>query len=114
VSTATDWTHNPAQLSLLDDPLETRFRHFIYENPHVVRRVTELAYEWKNAGHDKCSMELIFAMLRWKEGIETRGDQFRLNDAWTSRMSRLVMQLEPALDGFFNTRVLRADRERSW
>ena len=99
----------PKQLALLADPIDERFRAFIYANPHVVDRVIELAREWKAAGHDKCSMELIFARLRWDEGIATTGDQFRLNDHWTSRMSRHVMNICPDLDGFFNTRTLRSD-----
>jgi hypothetical protein len=102
----------PKQLALLPDPIDVRFAEFIHTNPHVVTRVIELAREWKAAGHDKCSMELIFARLRWDEGIATRGDQFRLNDHWTSRMSRHVMNVCPDLAGFFNTRALRADWER--
>ena len=102
----------PIQLALGDDPIDVAFRHFIYRNPDVVRRVVALAFELKSAGNEKASMETIFGKLRWEECFKS-GEQFAINDHYSSRMSRLVMQLEPALDGFFTTRVLRADRERA-
>ena len=102
----------PGQLSLLEDPIDARFRAFIHENPHVVTRVIALAREWKTAGHDRCSMELIFARLRWDEGIATATtDGLRLNDHFTSRMSRHVMNICPDLDGLFSTRTLRGDTQ---
>ena len=99
------------QLSLLEDPIDARFRAFHHDNPHVLERLVSLTYEWKAAGNTKCSMELLFAMLRWEHGVTTSGDQFKLNDWFTSRYARLIMALHPDLDGFFHTRVTRADRE---
>lgn len=101
----------PRQLALLDDPIDVRFREFVAENPHVVERVIALARQWRDAGNSKCSMELLFAKLRWEHGIETSDHTFRLNDHYTSRMARHVMSLHPDLAGFFTTRLLRADKE---
>jgi hypothetical protein len=104
------------QLSLdIEDKLEVDFRHFIHARPDVLVRVITLAYELKAASKGpgaQGSMETIFGKLRWDEYLRT-GGQFKINDHLSSRMSRLVMQLEPALDGFFVTRVLKADRERA-
>lgn len=105
----TTWA-DQAQLSFLDDPIDVRFRAFHHANPHVLTRIVELAREWQAAGHDKCSMELLFAKLRWEHGIQTRGDAFQLNDHYTSRYARLVMELHADLDGFFHIRQTRAER----
>jgi hypothetical protein len=104
----------PIQLVCMPDPIDEAFRHFIHRNPRIVHRVIALAFELQNAGNDTASMETIFGKLRWDEKFKANGEQFAINDHYSSRMSRLVMQLEPDLDGFFNTRVLRADRERVW
>ena len=96
------------QVTLFEDPLDEQFRTFHHENPRVYERLVELAREWKRAGHAKCSIDMLFHLLRWDEGIRTRGDQFVLNSNYTSRYARLIMANEPDLDGLFNLRELHA------
>jgi hypothetical protein len=99
----------PRQLALLGDPIDERFYEFHHRNPDVYQRLIALAREWKQAGHDKCSIELLYAKLRWDEGIATSGDQFKLNDHFTSRYARLIQANERDLAGLFSTRALRGD-----
>lgn len=102
---------DPHQLALLEDPIDARFREFHRENPHVYVRLVAMAREWRAAGHEKCSMDMLFHLLRWKHGIETRSsDGLLLNDHYVSRFSRIIMANEPDLDGMFATRATRADR----
>ncbi len=106
----TTWAE-PRQLALLADPLDERFTEFHHANPHVYRTIVAFAYQWKSAGHDKCSMKMLFEVLRWEYGITTRStDGFTLNNSYTSRYTRLIHANEPDLAGFFNTRQLEADR----
>lgn len=95
------------QLSLLEDPIDARFIKFHHENPHVYQQLLALALQWKAAGHDKCSMDLLINKLRWEIGITTRGEQFQISNDFTSRYSRLLEANEPALAGFFTKRMLR-------
>lgn len=99
----------PAQLSFFDDPITVRFRAWHHENPHVYRRLVELAREWKSAGHDRCSIDMLFHLLRWQYGIQTSGDAFELNNSFSASYARLIMANEVDLDGFFATRISKAD-----
>jgi hypothetical protein len=40
--------------------------------------------------------------------MKTVGDDFKLNNNYHSRYARLIMEREPGLDGFFETRGLRS------
>jgi hypothetical protein len=97
------------QLALLEDPIDARFTDFHHMNPHVYVRLVAMARQWMGAGHDKCSIDMLFHLLRWEHGIHTTGDQLRLNDHFTSRYARLISANEPDLSGLFNTRTLKSE-----
>ncbi len=102
----------PRQLSLLPSPIDEQFTQFHHANPQVYEAIKTLAYQWKSAGHIKCSMKTLFEVLRWQYGITTRStDGLLLNNSYTSRYTRLLQANERDLAGFFNTRSLEADRD---
>jgi hypothetical protein len=96
-----------AQMALLADDIETRFVDFHHDNPHVYRALVEMARQWRARGHDKCSMKMLFEVLRWQAGITTdTADPFILNNDFTSRYARLIAANEPDLAGLFSFRQL--------
>lgn len=106
----TTWAE-PKQLSLMADPLDVRFVEFHHSNPHVYERLVELAYEWLNAGHDYCSIDMLCHHLRFEQGIKTQGDSFKVNNSFTSRYARLISANHPSLSPLFRTRSLRSEYE---
>ena len=100
--------------SLLSVPrvevIDARFHRYHREHPEVLERIVALAREWSAAGHDKCSMELIFARLRWEQGLAENGGHLSLNDHFTSRYARLVMATCDDLCDFFNIRAIRGEQ----
>ncbi len=94
----------------IEDVLESQFRRFHFENPHVLPLLVQAARELKAAGRSHGSIEWCYCKLRWDSAIRTGGEPMKLNDRYTSRYSRLIMQLHPDLDGFFRARPLAADR----
>lgn len=87
-----------------DESPEERFRRFHEANPHVYAAVVHFARVMRGKGAVRGSIWLIFNRLRWEYAIQTRGDAFRLNNNLTPFYSRLVMEREADLDGFFETR----------
>ena len=89
--------------------LDETFEEFHERNPHIYHRLVEYALMVKRAGR-KIGMKALFERLRWDYMIQTRfkGD-YKLNNNYTSRYARLLMEQEPELDGFFETRELRHD-----
>jgi len=99
----------PKQLALLEDPLESRFRQYLYDNPTFIPRLAELAREWKARGFASISVDMLFHQLRIERWIADGNDQFKVNNSYSSRAARLLMQTYPDLDGFFRVRSLHSD-----
>lgn len=84
--------------------IKLAFRQFHHDNPHVYRRLVQLARQLKNYGHDTYGMKGLFEVLRWQHAIKTKGSEFKLNNNYTSMYARLIMQKEDDLNGFFRIR----------
>lgn len=108
--------HVTDQLSLTDIVLggrrsiDDRFQQFHADHPEVYDEIVFLARELKVAGHKRVGMKLIFEVVRWRRLLRGVPDSegFKLNNVYSSRYSRLVMEQEPDLAGFFETRELQS------
>ena len=52
---------------------------------------------------------MLFEVLRWEwiiRGLPDTAEEFKLNNNYTSRYARLIMESEPGLEGVFETRRL--------
>lgn len=99
------------QLAFYPDPIDEAFVAFHHANPHVYDRLVGMAREWHAAGHRKCSMKMLFEVLRWHEGIDTfTDDDLVLNNSFTSRYARLIAANHPDLAHLFETRALASER----
>lgn len=97
------------RLPALRKTIAARFRRFHLENPHVYRILVEMARYYREKGRKQEGMKHLYEVLRWRRFVETGGaEDFRLPNDFTSRYARLIMENEPDLEGFFETRELRA------
>ena len=90
--------------------LDREFSEFHRANPHVYRRLVDMARQAVRAGRRKIGIGMLFEVLRWEHAISTVGDEFRLNNNHRSRYARMLMRLEQDLAGLFDVREL-ADGE---
>jgi hypothetical protein len=88
------------------DSIGMAFRVFHLANPHVYRRLVEMAREAKRNGHDKLGIGMLFEVVRWETEFQTTGIDFKLNNNFRSRYARLIMATEPDLATIFHTREL--------
>jgi hypothetical protein len=96
------------QLSLLPDTGYTKFIKFHEDNPFVYQRLKDLAYEWKNAGHDKIGIAMLYEVMRWTAGLKNKDiDGFTLNNNYKAYYARMIMFNEPELRGMFEVRTVR-------
>jgi ATP-dependent protease HslVU (ClpYQ) peptidase subunit len=99
------------QLVQLDGTIEQAWRAFHQQNPHVYRRLVELAQEWRRRRPgSKLGIGMLFERLRWDLAIQTTGEALKLNNNYRSYYSREIMEREPELRDIFATRRLRAPR----
>jgi hypothetical protein len=94
--------------SLFDDPIQVAFLKFHRENPHVYRMLVKFARQVKDSGRRRYGIKSLFERLRWHYDFEVKSEtDFKLNNNFTSRFARLLMEQEPDLEGVFETRKLR-------
>lgn len=86
-----------------------RFAAYHAENPHVYEALRRFALEAKRSGRPRLSINMLCERLRWYTAIEVRGDEFKVNNNWRPFYARLLMEREPDLAGFFETRRALAD-----
>ena len=88
-------------------PLEQAFREFHEMNPGVYEELVECALKLKRAGRDVYGINSLVEVVRWHRALNTRGDEFKINNNYAPYYARLIMIREPELKGFFNLRAQR-------
>lgn len=85
--------------------IQQRFEAFHEEHPEVYDMIVKYARRVLGKGKT-CGIGLIWERLRWEVKIE-KTEEFKLNDHYRSRYSRLIRDREADLVDFFETRALR-------
>lgn len=88
--------------------IRERFDAFDEANPHVKRRLTDMAMELWRRGTKHYGMKALYEVLRYEYTLRTSGDSFKLNNNYTALYARKIMLENPELDGFFSTRKRRS------
>lgn len=89
--------------------IRERFERFHAANPHVFTLLKNAALKLKSCGITRYGVKALFEKLRYDWAVETKADQFQLNNIYTAHYARLLMSEVPQLAGFFETRELKAD-----
>lgn len=89
--------------------LDREFKEFHTSNPAVYESLARMSRAWKAKGFDQVGMKMLWEVLRYHHGLQTRGDPaFKLNNNHPSRYARLIMEREADLAGFFEIRELKS------
>ena len=85
-----------------------QFAAFHKANPQVYLSLRRLALGLRGRGVQSYGIAGLFEQLRWTYTLQTGGDAYKLNNNYRSHYARLLMEENPALVGFFETRRLQA------
>ena len=89
--------------------IDENFKKFHQDNPRIFELFHLYATQTKEAGHKRYSAKTIIERIRWHVNVETRtDDEFKINNNYTSRYSRLLEQTYPEFQGFLYKRKLRS------
>ena len=83
--------------------LRSAFEEFHRLNPHVYQELKKLALDWLNSGHDMGSINMFFEVLRYRRGLHTTGDEFKLPNNHRAFYARVLMTECTELRWFFRT-----------
>lgn len=94
--------------------LDAEFDQFIADNPQVYDQFRKIAVKLKVKGFDRWGAKAIWEVLRYELAVNTTANvkDYKLNNNYTSRMARKLMNEEPEDFGdFFELRKLKTDTE---
>lgn len=86
-----------------------QFAEFHKENPEVYEALCTLARRVKARGFKQYGIAGIYEVLRYNRALATNGEPFKLSNNYKAYYSRLIMEQEPDLEGFFTTREMTAE-----
>lgn len=95
------------QLSL--DVGGTDFERYHADNPQVYQLFKKFAWQVIGRGFKNYSARAIAHRIRWHTSIETQGDEFKINNNYTSAYARMFEREYPEHRGFFRKRQSRYD-----
>lgn len=101
------------QLGLFDrrvakPTLAERYAAFERENPHVVDRFCEIALDMIRRGVTRWSADAVAHVLRWEALVQTKGDEYRINNSYVRFLSERFVERHPEHADFFERRKRRA------
>lgn len=88
--------------------IQQRFEAFHSKNPWLLVELEKLAIQMGADRGRKMSIETLVGKIRWDYDIATKGDAFKINDHFTSRYVRLMIERHPAWADVFTLRRVRA------
>ena len=89
--------------------IESRFRQFHSDNPHVLREMERLARQWFESGKSSVGVQLLFEVLRWDRSTKTKtSDEFKINNDFAAHYARMMIARHPEWDGRIRVRALRS------
>lgn len=89
------------------ETLDERFASFDRANPSVYEALRALCLDTRRVGVKRWSVDAAMHIVRWRYRLQTRGDEFKLNNSFSALYARKLMSQEPELVGFFELRKRR-------
>lgn len=84
-----------------------RFEQYHAAHPVVYQELRRLAYEMRKRGFSSYSIMTLYGAARYRLSLDS-GEDYKMNNNYMPHYARLLMQAEPELAGFFETREIRA------
>lgn len=87
--------------------LERAFREFHAANPHVYELFKRFAFEAIESGASKLGAGDVWERMRWHSRVETKGDEYRLNNNHRAYYARMFERDFPDHEGVFAKRRVK-------
>ncbi len=99
------------QLSMLSTIAEVHnqahyraWEKFHAEHVDVYHKLVDLSRECRQMGYKKFGMRALWERMRWHFQVERGEEEFKLNNNFPPYYARFIMERNPDLAGFFETR----------
>ncbi len=86
-----------------DGTYPVAFWEWLADNMNVFEEFVRLALRVRGR-REHHSADCLCHVLRFESDVRGRGDEFKINNTYVSGLSRLAMEVNPRLKGFFQIR----------
>jgi hypothetical protein len=94
--------------NFLKEPKEVKFQKFHDLNPKVYELYKKFALQLINAGRKRIGSKMIIERIRWETSINTKGEEYKINNDYTCFYSRMFTIEFPQHKDKFQFRELRS------
>ncbi len=94
-------------------PIQAKFERFNLSYPHIFKLFVQFAWEARTAGLAKHSADAILHRIRWHLYVENwslTNVKVKINDHYSSRYARKLIEHDPTFKTFFELRTLTSCR----
>lgn len=99
------------QLDLFADKqskMDRDFERWINEHPEAYEHFSMFAFQAINAGRQRFGAKAICERIRWYVAMEWKGEPYKINNNYVSRLARKFIDDCPQYSYLFETRVLKS------
>ncbi len=101
------------QLAKRESRIQAAFEAYHAEHPEVFELFRKFALEAKQSGREAFGAKAIFERIRWHYMVNNKaGEEFKVNNNFTSRYVRLLEETDPQFIGFFKKRKLTSENQK--
>lgn len=80
------------------------FFNWLRHNAEIYNEVEARAIQVRKSGRDRFAVRVIIESVRWNTLLRDKDATFKINNNWVSGIARLVMAVNPQLQGMFELR----------
>ena len=91
-----------------DGTIQDKFEEYHRARPEIMVHLLRLVAEVRGRGFKHYGMKSFWERMRWHFQIEQGDAEFKLNNSYTSRYARKLVEENPELEGFFEMRELQS------
>lgn len=105
-------SYRPPESAIANDSIYKSALDFIDKNPLAWELFEWFAFEKIRAGCKHCGSKAIFERIRWQTSLtQKEGEEFKINNNYSSIFARLFVEKYPAYSGFFSMRSRSAEKK---
>jgi hypothetical protein len=87
--------------------IQERFEEFHRLNGWVLTALEEMTQDLIDHGRHRIAVKMLVEVLRYQHDTTTTGDAFKLNNSYTSRYVRRMVERHPEWEEYFVRRELK-------
>ena len=85
------------------------FKEYHRNNPHIYKAFCRFALEAGRAGRTRFAAMMVIQRIRWYTQVETKGDEFKINNNYAPAYARLFARDRPRMATLFKMRTSKFD-----